>query len=97
MLGEARPTPTAQAWGAYVYLVIFGSVFAFTAYVTALKTLPTRIVMTYAYVNPVLAVLLGWAILNETITATTIGGSLLVLLGVTGVFRERFQIENETN
>jgi drug/metabolite transporter (DMT)-like permease len=96
LLGEARPTPTAQAWGAYVYLVIFGSVFAFTAYVTALQRLPTRIVMTYAYVNPVLAVLLGWVVLNEEITAWTIGGSLFVLLGVTGVFRERFLAKDET-
>ena len=96
LLGEAKPNPTAEAWGAYVYLVIFGSVFAFTAYVTALKRLPTRIVMTYAYVNPVLAVILGWAILNEDITIWTIGGSLFVLLGVTGVFKERFQVQDET-
>jgi drug/metabolite transporter (DMT)-like permease len=91
LLGEPKPTPTPQAWAAFAYLVIFGSVFAFTAYVTALQKLPTRIVMTYAYVNPVLAVLLGWAVLNEQITIWTIGGSLLVLLGVAGVFRERFQ------
>lgn len=96
LLNEPRPSPTPEAWGAYVYLVIFGSVFAFTAYVTALQKLPTRIVMTYAYVNPVLAVLLGWFILNEQITIWTIGGSLLVLLGVTGVFRERFQNHDET-
>ncbi len=88
---EPTPVPTAEAWSAYVYLVIFGSVIAFTAYVTALQKLPTRIVMTYAYVNPVLAVLLGWAILNEQITFWTIAGSVMVLIGVWGVFRERYQ------
>jgi len=91
LLGEPNPDPTPEAWGAYAYLVIFGSVFAFTAYVTALQKLPTRIVMTYAYVNPVLAVILGWAILNEQITFWTVGGSLLVLIGVWGVFRERYR------
>ena len=69
---------------------VFGSVLAFTAYVTALKTLPIKIVMTYTYVNPVIALLLGWAILGEQITWWMIGGMGLVLLGVWGVFRERY-------
>lgn len=85
---EPLPTPTQEAWWAWIYLTIFGSLFAFTAYVVALRRLPTRIVMTYAYVNPVLAVLLGYFILGEEITVWTIAGSALVLLGVTGVFRE---------
>ena len=89
LMGEPAPAPSTEAWWAYAYLVLIGSVLAFTSYVTALRRLPTRIVMTYAYVNPVLAVLLGWAVLGEQITAWTIGGSLLVLLGVAGVFRER--------
>ena len=86
---EPLPTPTQEAWLAWVYLVIFGSLFAFTAYVTALRLLPTRIVMTYAYVNPVLAVALGWLVLGEAITWWTVAGSALVLMGVAGVFRER--------
>ena len=90
LVNEPLPTPTQEAWLAWVYLVIFGSLFAFTSYVTALRLLPTRIVMTYAYVNPVLAVVLGWLILGEQITWWTIAGTALVLLGVTGVFRERF-------
>lgn len=89
LVKEPLPTPTQEAWLAWAYLVIFGSLFAFTAYVTALRLLPTRIVMTYAYVNPVLAVVLGWLILGEQITWWTIAGTALVLLGVTGVFRER--------
>lgn len=73
-----------MAWG---YLVIFGSTIAFTSFVQALRLLPTKIVMTYSYVNPVIAVVLGWVILGEQITAWTIGGAVLVLLGVAGVFR----------
>ena len=86
---EPLPTPTQEAWFAWIYLVIFGSLFAFTAYVTALRLLPTRIVMTYAYVNPVLALALGWLVLGEAITWWTVAGSALVLTGVAGVFRER--------
>jgi drug/metabolite transporter (DMT)-like permease len=91
---EPLPTPTVSAWWAWIYLTIFGSLFAFTAYVIALRRLPTRIVMTYAYVNPVLAVLLGYFILGEAITIWTIAGSALVLLGVAGVFRERLSQGN---
>lgn len=86
---EPLPTPTAEAWIAWAYLAVVGSIFAFTAYVSALRLLPTGVVMTYAYVNPVLAVLLGSLLLQEQITGWTIAGSALVLLGVAGVFRER--------
>lgn len=86
---EPLPTPTAAAWTAWGYLVIIGSVFAFTSFVRALRLLPTSLVMTYAYVNPVIAVILGWAILHESITGWTIAGSALVLIGVAGVFRAR--------
>lgn len=89
LVKEPLPTPTQEAWLAWAYLVVFGSLIAFTAYVTALRLLPTRIVMTYAYVNPVLAVVLGWLVLGEQITWWTVAGTALVLLGVTGVFRER--------
>jgi len=89
LLKEPLPTPTGEAWLAWLYLVVIGSLFAFTAYVTALRLLPLRIVMTYAYVNPVLAVILGYFVLGEKITLFTVAGSILVLLGVAGVFRER--------
>jgi drug/metabolite transporter (DMT)-like permease len=91
VFGEPLPTPSGQAWMAWVYLVIIGSVFAFTAYVQALRLLPTSVVMTYAYVNPVIAVVLGWLILREPITLWTLCGAALVLLAVAGVFRDRFR------
>jgi len=84
---EPLPHPTIQAWFAWGYLVLFGSVIAFTSFVSALQLLPTRIVTTYAYVNPVIAVILGWLILGEPITAWTIGGGILVLIGVTGIYQ----------
>ena len=87
--GEPRPTPTPHAMLAWAYLVIFGSVLAFTSFVKALRLLPTHVVMTYAYVNPVIAVILGWFILHEPITRWTIAGSTLVILGVAGVFHEQ--------
>jgi drug/metabolite transporter (DMT)-like permease len=90
LLREPRPAPTTDAWLAWGFLVVFGSFIAFTAFVEALKRLPIRITMTYAYVNPVFAVILGAIILNESITAWTIGGAAFVLLGVAGVFRDRY-------
>jgi drug/metabolite transporter (DMT)-like permease len=89
LIGEPRPHPTAEAWWAWGYLVVFGSVIAFTSFVKALQLLPVHVVATYAYVNPVIAVLLGWLILSERITAWTILGSVLVILGVAGVFHEQ--------
>ena len=89
LVKEPLPTPTTEAWTALAYLIVFGSIIGFSSYVTALSKLPTRIVMTYTYVNPVLAVLLGWLLLDEIVTIWTVLGSALVLLGVVGVFRER--------
>jgi drug/metabolite transporter (DMT)-like permease len=91
LLREPLPTPSSEAWLAWGYLVVFGSLLAFTSYIQALKLLPTKIVMTYPYVNPVIAVFLGWLILGEAVTIWTLGGAVLVLLGVTGVFRERYR------
>ncbi|MFA5845203.1 MAG: EamA family transporter [Coriobacteriia bacterium] len=60
--GEApRYVLTAASTGAVAYLVVFGSCIAFTAFVWALRHAPASKVMTYAYVNPVVAVFLGWA------------------------------------
>lgn len=86
---EPLPAPTPPAWFAWGYLVVFGSVLAFTSFVKALRLLPTSLVMTYAYVNPVVAVFLGWLILSEPFTLWTFAGSVLVILGVAGVFHER--------
>ena len=83
---EPLPTPTTEAWLAWGYLVLFGSILAFTSFVSALQQLPTSLVTTYAYVNPVIAVLLGWLILREPITSWTVAGGFFVLLGVLGIY-----------
>lgn len=71
-----------QSWAAIAYLVVFGSLLAFIAYLYALQNLPTEQASVYAYINPVVAVLLGWIILNEKLTIyITIGGAV-ALLGV---------------
>ena len=88
---EAWPAPTTEAWIAWGYLTIFGSILAFTSFVMALRLLPVQIVMTYAYVNPVIAVVLGWWLLGEAVTGWTLAGTGLILFGVAGVFRDRFK------
>ncbi|MEE8593363.1 MAG: EamA family transporter [Candidatus Bipolaricaulota bacterium] len=87
---EPWPSPTAEAWGALTYLTIAGSIIAFTAYVRTLHLLPTHIAMTFAYVNPVVAAILGWIILREDLSPIILAGMGLVLFGVWGIFREKF-------
>ena len=69
----------AEAVAAYWYLVVFGSIIAFTAFNYALQHASPTVVGTYAYVNPVVAVLLGWAILGEAITTRTVIAMLMML------------------
>jgi len=89
MVREPAPQPTPEAWAAWAYLVVFGSLLAYMCFVYALKLLPTAVVTTYAYVNPVIAVLLGWVILSEPITGYTVVGMMLIVGGVYGVFRDK--------
>ncbi len=64
------------------YLVVFGSLVAYTAYVWLLSKVPTTAVATYAYVNPLVAVLLGWAFLGEHITGQTLLAAALIIVAV---------------
>jgi drug/metabolite transporter (DMT)-like permease len=72
---------------AFLYLIAFGSWLAFTAYVWLLKHAPISTVATYAYVNPVIAIFLGWAILEEEITLTMLAGATAIVLSVATVVR----------
>jgi drug/metabolite transporter (DMT)-like permease len=87
--GEPWPQPIPSAWIGWAYLVVAGSVISFTSYIIAVRTLPFTVVTTYAYVNPVIAVLLGRVVLDERITSSTLLGMVLILAGVAGVFRQR--------
>jgi drug/metabolite transporter (DMT)-like permease len=70
---------SARTWAALGYLVVFGSVVAFTSYVWLLANAPISLVATYAYVNPIVAVFLGWLVLSEAVTpAVVIGGGIVV-------------------
>ena len=64
------------------WLIVFGSIVAFTAYVWLLGNARTSIVGTYAFVNPVVAVLLGWAILGESVTLRTLVAGAVIVVGV---------------
>lgn len=70
------------AWLGIGYLVVFGSLVGFTAFAYCLNELPASTVGTYAYVNPVVAVLLGHFFLREPLSAALLGGGCLILLAV---------------
>jgi drug/metabolite transporter (DMT)-like permease len=74
---------------AFLYLIIFGALLAYVCYIYALSKLPSSQVAIYAYINPVIAVWLGWLILNERVTSTTLVATAVILCGVWMVRSER--------
>jgi drug/metabolite transporter (DMT)-like permease len=73
---------TASALWSLVYLIIFGSIIAFACYSYALKKLPVTIVSLYAYINPIVAVLLGTAILGEKFSLRIAVAMLVTVAGI---------------
>ncbi|MEP7373633.1 MAG: EamA family transporter [Chitinophagaceae bacterium] len=71
-----------QSWASIAYLVVFGSVISFIAYLYALQNLSTEQASLYAYINPMVAMLLGWLIFSEKLTMFIAVGGLVALLGV---------------
>lgn len=71
-----------QSWASIAYLVVFSSIISFMAYLYALQHLPTEQASVYAYVNPIVAVLLGWLLFDEKLTGFIISGVLITLYGV---------------
>jgi len=71
-----------QAWLAIGYLVVFGSLISFVAYLYSLQRLPTEQASLYAYINPVVAVVLGSIIFDEKLTVLLVAGGLVTLYGV---------------
>ncbi|MEP7226827.1 MAG: EamA family transporter [Gemmatimonadales bacterium] len=80
--GFSLPEVLGRAGLAWLYLVVFGSLVAFTAYIWLLGVTSIAKVGTYAYVNPIVAVLLGWAVLGEPVTLRTLAAAAVILLGV---------------
>lgn len=73
---------STRSWLALAYLVVFGSLVAFTAYAWLLHSAPLSLVATYAYVNPVVAVFLGWLVLDEPLSWPIVLGGAIVVAGV---------------
>ena len=73
---------TQDGFLALAYLIIFGSILGFASYIYSIKHLPLSLVSTYAYINPVIALILGWYFLNEPLTITVLIAALLIFTGV---------------
>jgi drug/metabolite transporter (DMT)-like permease len=73
---------SAESIAAFAYLVVFGSLVGFTAYIWLLGHVSAASASTYAYVNPVVAVLLGWAIAGEPVGARTLAAGAVIVLAV---------------
>ena len=76
-----------RSLGAVIYLITFGSVVGYSAYLYALAKLPVSIVTIYNYVNPIVAMFLGWLIYREPVGMRELGAMLIIFLGVTLVKR----------
>lgn len=86
VLGEPMRTDwsavSAKSILSLAYLIVFGAIIAYTCYGWLFRNVSAAAVSTYAYVNPVVAVILGYYLANEEITQMTIIGAALILFGV---------------
>jgi len=81
-----------NSWFAFAYLLVFGSLIGFTAYSWLLKNARPAIVATYAYVNPVIAVILGWAIAGESFTGRTLLGAGVIVGSVAMITSQNSEV-----
>lgn len=87
-------TWTAEAAWSLLYLIVFGSLIAYGSYSYALKKLPMTIVSMYAYINPLVAVLLGWIVLDEKLNTQIVVAFLLTVGGIY-IVNKGYQLRNE--
>jgi drug/metabolite transporter (DMT)-like permease len=87
LLAAGSFSPSAGSIAAWLYLVTFGSVIGYTAYSWLLRHAPLGTVSTYAYVNPVVAIVLGVVFLDEVVTAQILVGAAIVVAAVAVVVR----------
>ena len=85
--GEHIGTPSGESAWAWAYLVVIGSLVAYTSYTWLLRNAPISQVATYAYVNPIVAVILGALILDEDVGTATLAGSALIVASVAAIVR----------
>jgi drug/metabolite transporter (DMT)-like permease len=81
----AWPAISTRSIIALLYLITVGSWLGFSAYIWLLRVSTPSRVSTYAYVNPVIAVFLGWLVLGETVNARMAVGALVVVVGVVAI------------
>ena len=88
ILGEQSSfTLTQNGFLALSYLILFGSILGYASYIYSVTNLPLSLVSTYAYINPVIAIILGWYFLDEPLTVTVFIAAGLILIGVALVKR----------
>lgn len=88
ILGEQSSfTLTQNGFLALGYLILFGSILGYASYIYSVTNLPLSLVSTYAYINPVIAIILGWYFLDEPLTVTVFIAAGLILIGVALVKR----------
>lgn len=82
-----------RSYAAFGYLVAFGSIIGYTAYIWLLKNADASLASTYAFVNPIVAVILGWAMVGEQLTVNTLAAAVIIIAAVVLVtlFRGRPQ------
>jgi drug/metabolite transporter (DMT)-like permease len=80
---------------ALAYLIVFGALVAFSAYAYLVRNASPAIVSTYAYVNPVIAVLLGWGFLDESIGATTLIAGAIIVVAVAMIVSSKVRGKGE--
>jgi drug/metabolite transporter (DMT)-like permease len=85
---------SAEAAYSLVYLIVFGSIVAYASYAYALRKLPMTIVSMYAYINPLVAVLLGWIVLDEKLNIKIIVAFILTVAGIY-IVNKGYQLRNE--
>jgi drug/metabolite transporter (DMT)-like permease len=69
------------------YLVVFGSIVGFSSYIWLLKKTDPALASSYAYVNPIVAIILGWLLAGERLNAGSLAATLVILLGVILIVR----------
>lgn len=87
---------SARSLAAFAYLVVAGSIVAFTAYTYLLRNVRPNLVATYAFVNPVVAVLLGWLVAGEPLTWRVAVASALILMAVALIFSDHDEGREKT-
>lgn len=87
---------STEGWLSMIYLILIGSALAFTLYMYVLKHLSAAVSSLYTYINPTVAILLGWAVLGESLTTGALVGMAVTIVGVWMVNSGQRQLRRET-